>query len=269
MSCRRFLLAGALLLYVVVPAGAQSVKVAFHDGRVNVSADNVPLTTILAEWSRVGGTKIVNGDRVGGLPLTLELNNVPERTALEVILRSVAGYMVGPRASAARELSIFQSILIVPTSTPAPAPASVRPVGVASFPQPVPVPQINQNDPEENPPTDVAPGQAGPRGPNGPGVRIRRFQQPQNGGIVAGPAQPRNGAIVTGPGVTPAVIGPNGQPVQVQPDPDDEPGLEQPQDATPANPFGGSVSGSSRPGEITPVPQQPQRPPRPNGDPEP
>jgi hypothetical protein len=212
MSCRRLLLAGALLLYVVVPAGAQSLKLAFHDGRVNVSADNVPLRTILAEWSRIGGTKVVNGDRVGGLPLTLELDNVPERTALEVILRSVAGYMVGPRASTASGLSMFQTILIVPTSTPAPAPTPVRPpVGVAAFPQPVPVPQFNPNDPEENPPTDIAPGQAGPRVPNGPGARIRRFQQPQNP------------AIVTGPGVTPAVIGPNGQPVQVQPDPDDEP----------------------------------------------
>lgn len=257
MSCRRFLLAGALVLAIVVPAGAQSVQVAFHDGRVNVSADNVPLRTILAEWSRVGGTKIVNGDRVGGLPLTLQLDNVPERAALEVILRNVAGYMVGPRASTASGLSMFQSILIVPTSTPAPAAAPVRPVGVAAFPQPVRVPQIDPNDPEENPPTDVAPGQAGPRVPNGPGARLRRFQQPQNG------------AVVTGPGVTPAVIGPNGQPVQVQPDPDDEPGPEDRQDATPANPFGGAVRGSTRPGEITPVPQQPQRPPRPNGDPEP
>lgn len=263
MSCRRLLLAGALLLYFVIPAGAQSVKLAFHDGRVDLSADNVPLRTILTEWSRVGGTTIVNGDRVGGMPLTLELNDVPERTALEVILRNVSGYMAGPRSSTASGLSTFQSILILPTSAPAPPPASVRPVGVAPFPQPLPVPQIDPNDPEENPPNDIPPGQAGaprPNGPQAPAPR-RRFNfrtVPPNG-------------VVTGPGVVaPAVIGPNGQPVEVQPDPDDQPGPEdRPENATPPNPFGGTVSGGSRPGEITPVPQQPQNPPRPNGDPEP
>lgn len=266
MSSWRFALAGALLLYCVAPAGAQSVKLAFHDGRVDLSAQNAPLRTILSEWSRVGGTKIVNGDRVGGLPLTLELNNVPERTALEVILRSVSGYMAGPRSTMASGLSAFQSILIVPTSVTLPPPSPARPVGVAPLPQPA-QPQFDPNDPEENPPNDIPPGQQRPVGPAG---RFRRPVSPQ-GTPPAGAYPPGSvpyGGIVTGPGVTPAVIGPNGQPVQVQPDPDNQPGPEERQNATPGNPFGGAVRGSARPGEITPVPQQ-QRPPRPNGDPEP
>jgi hypothetical protein len=252
-GCRSFAVAGALLLCCVAPSAAQSVKLAFHDGHVDLSAQNVPVRTILAEWSRIGGTRIVNGERVGGLPVTLELNDVPERTALEILLRTVSGYIAGPRSGTAASQSSIQSILIVPTSSPAPPPTALRPTVVAGPPQPY-VPPFDPNDPEENPPNDVAPGQQGPRAV-GPG-RFRRVPTttyPQNGRPPA--------AIVTGPGVI--------QPVQ--PDPDDPPDSDPEPQPTPPNPFGVTPgTGTARPGEIVPVPQpQQQRPPRPNGDPEP
>jgi hypothetical protein len=252
MSSRRLILIGALLLCCAAPAAAQSVKLAFHDGRVDITAQDAPLRTILAEWSRVGGTTIVNADRVGGLPVTLELTNVPERSALDVLLRSVSGYMAGPRAQTAANLSSFDSILIVPTSTPAPpAPMPVR--QTVAGPPPVTIPQIDADDPEENPATDVAPGT--PRQVNGPRPRV--FRPP---------------VAVTGPGVVGGVVGPDGRPIQQQPEPDDDqPPPEDRPEQTPSNPFGVAPgSGSATPGVISPVPQQPQqRPPQPDDDPEP
>ena len=248
MSCRRLVVVGALLLWCAAPAAAQSLTLAFHDGRVDLKADNVPLRTILAEWSRVGGTTIVNAERVGGLPITVQLNDVPERSALEVLLRSVSGYMAGPRPTTAPGLSAIESILIIPTSSPAPPPtaAAVNRPALFGPPQPQPGPQIDPNDPEENPATDIAPGQPqpGPRQRPGFGFRV----VPPNG----------------------VVIGPNGQPLPRQPDPEDQPPPPDRPATTPSNPFGVAPgSGSATPGVISPVPQQPQQPPRPNGDPEP
>ncbi len=71
---------------------------------------------ILAEWSKIGGTNIVNGERVTGAPLTLKLVDVPEAQALEIILRSVAGYMAAPRGQTPGA-SRYDRILVLPTST--------------------------------------------------------------------------------------------------------------------------------------------------------
>jgi hypothetical protein len=245
-SCRRAALAAAVLACAAAPASAQSLKLAFHNGHVDLSAQNVPVRTILAEWSRVGGTRIVNGERVGGLPVTLQLNDVPERTAIEILLRSVSGYMVGPRLTPAAGLSAFQSILIVPTSSPAPPPTAVRqPVAP---PQPA-IPQIDPNDPEENPPNDIPPGQQGP-GRQPPGRFRRPLVFPQGNRPPAG--------IVTGNGG-----------VQVQPPADDQPDDDKPE--APPNPFGiAPGSTSTRPGVVIPTPQPGQRQtPRPDDNSEP
>jgi hypothetical protein len=221
------------------PARAQSVRLEFHDGLVTVVAQNAPLRSILAEWSRLGGTKIVNGDRVPGGPVTIELTNVPERQAIDVLLRGASGYLIGPQLPAATGRSSFDSVLILPTST-APRPATAPP-GFAP-PQPrfdVPFPQPDPDDPEENPPGDI--------GPNGRRVPPQlRFRLPQQ-------QQPGN---------------PEPAPQPFQPDPDDEP--QPPPEDRPAvtSPFG-VPAGSSRPGVITPVPQAPRQNQRPQGDPEP
>ena len=61
---------------------------------VRLNAQNVPVSQILAEWARRGRTTIVNGERVPGPPVTLELQDVPEQQALDIVLRSVSGYLV-------------------------------------------------------------------------------------------------------------------------------------------------------------------------------
>ena len=79
---------------------AADVQLTIQDGRVSLIAKDATVRQILAEWARVGQTKIVNADRIAGGPLTLELTNVPEQQALDVLLRSVSGYSLAPRADA-------------------------------------------------------------------------------------------------------------------------------------------------------------------------
>src|ERR1043165_7075475 len=95
----RILVLGALISVAAVAAAQTPLRLQISDGRVTLHAQNVPVRTILAEWARIGGTKVVNGDRVAGAPLTLDLEGVPERQALDIILRSVSGYALGMRAA--------------------------------------------------------------------------------------------------------------------------------------------------------------------------
>ena len=114
---RTFTLLALLLLAHASMASAQAVKLEFVNGRVNLSTQNAPIRAILAEWTRLGGTKIVNAERVTGTPMTLELQGVPERQALDVVLRNVAGYMIAAREVAGTGASRFDRVMILPTST--------------------------------------------------------------------------------------------------------------------------------------------------------
>ena len=78
------------------PVSAE-VQLTMSAGRVTLSAKNATVGQILAEWAKVGQTKIVNAERVPGGPMTLELANVPEVQALEILLRSAGGYVLAPR----------------------------------------------------------------------------------------------------------------------------------------------------------------------------
>src|SRR2546422_4726400 len=91
------------------------VKVSMQDGRVSIVAKDATVRQILTEWARVGQTKVVNVERIPGGPLTLELSNVPEAQALDVLLRSVSGYMAAPRGAAIANLSVFDRIIVMPT----------------------------------------------------------------------------------------------------------------------------------------------------------
>jgi hypothetical protein len=113
----------ALVAMFALPAEAQ-LKLQIQGGRVTLDATNVPARQILSEWARIGGTKIVGGDKVTGSPLTLKFVDMPEKQALDIILRNVAGFMAAPRlASAAPGASTYDRILIMPTSS---APAATN-----------------------------------------------------------------------------------------------------------------------------------------------
>src|SRR6188768_3896962 len=92
-----------------------------------VTAQDVSVRTIINEWARVGGTRVINPERLSGAPITLQLNGVPERQALDILLRDVGGYMLGPRqADLVPGVSAFDRLVVVtatagPASRPAPA----------------------------------------------------------------------------------------------------------------------------------------------------
>ncbi len=123
----------------LLAAGAASadVQLAIANGRVSLVARDATVGQILAEWARVGQTKIVNAERVPGGPVTLELQGVPEREALDTILRSASGFMAAPRANPVPNASRFDRIVVMPTSVAPPA-APARAVGAPPpvFPQP-------------------------------------------------------------------------------------------------------------------------------------
>jgi hypothetical protein len=122
------LLAAALLFACAGPAAAQAVKIEFTGGRVTLMAQNAPARAVLAEWARLGGTRIVNGDQVAGAPLTLQLVDYPERQALDIVLRNVPGYIVSARPSpGVGGASAFDRVLILATSS------APRPTNAATF----------------------------------------------------------------------------------------------------------------------------------------
>jgi hypothetical protein len=235
----RTLLAAVFVAAFSVSASAQApLRLQISEGRVTLHAENVPVRTILAEWARVGGAKIINGEAVAGAPLTLDLEGVPERRALDIVLRGVSGFVLAARQPGTPGMSVYDRIMILPTSVaprnPAPAPGLagtapgiIRPIA--------PRPGDDQN--ADNDP-DTAQGNDGV--PLGRPVPIPR---PLVGGLP--------GSIPNNPPVT---VVPDNEPQQPPP----------PVVSTPANPFGLPAGSSARPGVITPPAPQPpaqQRPP--------
>ena len=221
----------AVLAVCAAPAHAQAVKLEFNNGRVSLSAQNVPLRTILAEWARLGGTTIVNGDRVTGAPVTLELIAVPERQALDTLLRGVAAYMLAPRRDGSIGSSTFDRILILPTSAaprnpPPPANAGLGPGAPGARPL-LPRPQVLANP-------------ANPGGDDADGIPADLVPQPR----VVQPPRPIGPTIVDDTDDA-AADADQTEPVIV--------GGTAP---TAGNPFGIPAGSSARPGVIAPAPQQ-------------
>jgi hypothetical protein len=126
---------------------AGELKLTIQNGLVTLIADDVPLSLILAEWARIGQTKIVNGEKLT-TPVTLQIVDTPERKALDIVLRSASGYMAAERPTPVAQASVFDRIMILPTSRP---PANTGPINTPpSFvPRPVPTPPVPDMDEEE------------------------------------------------------------------------------------------------------------------------
>ncbi len=217
MRSRNFVAALLVLLSSAGIASAQALSLEFHDGRVKLTAENVPVSRILAEWARLGGTQIVNGERIPGAPVTLQLVDTPERQALEIVLRSAAGYMVLARDANSKGASAFAKIMVLPTTARAPA--------AAALPQPAPAPpQFREPEPEVEEEEEPVPA-PGPRFPRG---RIPNANAPQGGA----PIPPDDSDEIN---------------------PEEE---EEPPPPAPGNPFG-VVPGGARPGTINTPPQRP------------
>src|SRR5260221_13207464 len=90
------IVAVAFVVSASTVSAAPGARLAFSNGRVWLVANGATVGQILAEWGRAGGTRIVNGD-ITSQPLTLEMSDVPEMQALDVVLRSAGGFIATTR----------------------------------------------------------------------------------------------------------------------------------------------------------------------------
>src|SRR6186997_2296831 len=125
------LLALTLLTGWASPGWAAGLTLTIRDGRVTLDAQDVTVRQILTEWARIGKTQIVNAERITGGPVTLKLQEVPEKQALDIILRTVPGYMARPRETFVADASIYDRILVMATTA---AVAAGRPQTPSAFP---------------------------------------------------------------------------------------------------------------------------------------
>ena len=180
----RAALTALVALLSAQPVAAGALSFSLTDGRVTILAYNVTVREILNEWGRFGGVSIAGGDALSGSPITLELRDVPEAKALDVLLRSVSGYVAVSRSQPVAAGSIFQSIRILSTSR---APVLAPPVMAqgAPVPQPLPVPFA----PATAPPglTPFVPGAPEVAG----GTAVRVMEQVPGSHVAAGDAGPR------------------------------------------------------------------------------
>jgi hypothetical protein len=229
----------ALVLALPGRALAGEVHLLIKDGRVALATRDATLREILNEWEKVGGTRIVNRDRVPGTPLTIELIDVPETQALATLLRPIAGYLATRRLGPEGGASEFSRIILMPgeaaplTGT---AQASTQPtgppgMGMGGPPSGRPGMQrrvlpdgrvvtmmddsqrADQDDADEPPqPPGTSPGLSRP-----PFPVPQRMQQGQEADEAPGPYQQQPGQAVPGTVVTPVVPATTAMPGAVMP----------------------------------------------------
>lgn len=250
-AMRRPAAAFLVLIATALPAAAQHVSLSMRDGLVTLDARNATIRQILTEWAKVGRVTVVNGEKVTGAPVTLQFAALPERQALDIVLRGVAGYMVGARVAQDASAARFDRVMILATSAaPPPVPAG-NPQAAFGAPmrQSMRPPSTDADDDTDDPapaPEPATPpfqpvGASAPRGV-------------VTGGGAAGAITPPGGAVqryqVPLGGYPPGMVPPVGAPAGGQARPT-TPG--QPGPAT--TPSGAPASGGA-PGVVTPVPQQ-------------
>ena len=227
-------LAGGLL--AASPAFAD-VKLIMGNGRVTLVAKDVTVRQILTEWARIGQTRIINLDRIPGGPVSMELNNVPEAQALDVLLRSVSGYLAAPRPGDAANLSHCDRRVVMPTSAAPRPPAAAGPAPPV-FVQPQLVQPAPGDDGDDDRPATNMPAIGPNRGPI-----FNPQQQPQ---VVNPPFGP-NGMPFDPNGGVRGATGQASQPPQSAP-----PAASQPASGIfPRGPSAGS-GGVAVPGMIVP-----------------
>ncbi len=228
------------VLALAVPARAD-VQVSMRNGRVTIIARDATIRQILVEWARVGRTKIVNVERVPGGPVTLELKDVPEADALDVLLRNLSGYIVSPRATLDQaDVSVYDSIAVMP-SVASTAPRVAAPVNAPAPFSPPPVFNQNEPDDQDNPARQgVAPPQ-----PVRPPI-FSTFPTPQTGNPNV--QAPRPVLPTARPGAVAAPQSEQNQPPPPIPSPTPPAATSAPGQPT-------APVGVSAPGMIAPAPQ--------------
>lgn len=226
---KTILIGVAAWLFAASTASAD-VYLTMQNGHVSLVAKDATVRQILTEWARVGQTKIVNMERVPGGPVTLELTNVPEAQALEVLLRTLSGYITAPRPVEEANLSRFDRIILMPTLAAARPATSPPPPPVFQQGPQFPPPQTADDDGDDERPSPNPQVPGTPRGPV-----FNTFPQPQ---VVTPQVAPMPQPVVALPPQIPAAATPTASP-------------------TPVAPYGGVAV----PGMVAPPPPAPRVPP--------
>jgi hypothetical protein len=228
------------LLATSPAAGAGTLRLEFGDGYVTISAVSVPLRQVLTEWARLGQTRVVNAEKLGGAPLTIELSRVPEKQALEILLRSVPGYMAARRATFVPGGSQFDRIVVMPGTVAPPSQAATPPPPAPPPPAPPPTPMpAAAVDDQDEPVPQENPDQAGAAEPD----QDQDQPQPQ-------PEPGQQPQTLPSPGVQPLPPAPPGQQ-------NDGDGVPPQQPAGPTAVPGGGAVVSPNPGQLPLPPAKP------------
>jgi hypothetical protein len=167
-------LVAVLMAWCAVSTARADVQFSIRDGRVVLVANNATIADIMAEWARVGRTKIVNADKIPKDVVTLEFRNVNERQVLDILLRSTSGFIVALRNGDDPNASLFDRIVIMPPSAPPPVVAASATPASRRAPAPDPIavrePDVAQVEsasvPADDPPPTVTTMSALPEPPD-------------------------------------------------------------------------------------------------------
>ncbi len=239
-----------LLTSSASPCWAAGLTLSVRNGLVSLDAQDVTVRQILTEWARVGKTRIINVERITGGPLTLKFDNVPEKQALNIVLRAVPGYMALPRETPVADASLYDSILVMATTTAVAAPRPQQPApGFPGMQSAMPGPQggtITQLRP--NPQAPLSPGML----PEPPDSDDDPMDDPAIAAAAAAGLVPIP-AFNPGPGGIPPPLMPPGGAAQPRPA-QTAPGL-----GAPTNPWNAPI-GTAQPSPAPPPPVQQQQP---------
>lgn len=191
--------AGAILLTwcLAASAGAQEATpatrgliVSCGEGRMTVIAGDVPLRTIIQEWARIGGVTLTNPQQLSLAPVTVELRNVPEAEAIDVLLRSLSGYLLRPRAAESGGSSVFARLAVMGPPKMASARAGETPAGLAVPAGDADEPGAEAPDDPSSPPPGVAPSADGAFVPSRAPSGAPPARMPSGPAAVIGQARP-------------------------------------------------------------------------------
>ena len=183
-TAARVLTTVILLMIVAVPfLAADEISMRIDGGRVTLSATDARLADVLAAWSRVGDTRFVGAQAIGGELITLHLVDAGEAEAIHLLLRSAAGYVAAPRRAGAAGASRYDRVTIMATRGLSSVPT--RPGRGAAVTAP--------------PPATYDPGQPSPDAPAL--VRMEELQRLLDAAADSGGA-PSDGLAPTAPVVT-------------------------------------------------------------------
>src|SRR5262245_51556918 len=101
---------GAPMMSSPQPA-QRKLLLTFHpDATVTLSAQNVPVRDILAEWRRKCTCTVVNAERLAGAasPIPLFFDHADQAVVLDTLLRQAAGYTLTPQRIGAVSPSRFE-----------------------------------------------------------------------------------------------------------------------------------------------------------------